>query len=67
MDTSDIKLNTGFKKIYFCHIPKTGGTYSNFPFVVKNFLSPDGRVLTPPENVAFEFYDLDSDITGVVK
>jgi hypothetical protein len=28
MDTSGIKLNRAFKKIYFCHIPKTGGTYA---------------------------------------
>jgi hypothetical protein len=46
---------------------KTGGIYSNFPFVIKNHLSPDGRIITPPENVVFEFYNLDSDITGVVK
>jgi hypothetical protein len=46
---------------------KTGGIYSNFPFVIKNHLSPDGRIVTPPENVAFEIYSLDSDIIGVVK
>mgnify|MGYP001295339471 CR=1 FL=1 len=46
---------------------KTGSGYSQFPFVVKNNLSRDGRILTPPQNVAFEFYDLDADIIGVVK
>ena len=46
---------------------KTNTGYSQFPFVVKNNLSPDGRILTPPQNVAFEFYDLDSDIVGVIK
>jgi|TARA_R110000787_G_scaffold104748_1_gene212070 hypothetical protein len=46
---------------------KTGSGYSQFPFIVKNNLSRDGRVLTPPQNVAFEFYDLDADIIGVVK
>ena len=46
---------------------KTNTGYSQFPFVVKNNLSPDGRVLTPPQNVALEFYDLDSDIVGVIK
>tara|TARA_R100000315_G_C5235256_1_gene146896 strand:- start:995 stop:2782 length:1788 start_codon:yes stop_codon:yes gene_type:complete len=46
---------------------KTTSGYSQYPFIAKNNLSRDGRVLTPPQNVAFEFYDLDDDIVGVVK
>ncbi len=48
-------------------INKTGGSYSTYPYPIKQNLSADGRFLKIPENSVAEVLVPSSDIKGVVK
>ena len=45
---------------------RTGANYSDTKFSIEKNLSPDGRYLAIPENVAVEIKFLQSDIKGTI-
>ena len=48
-------------------IAKTGGRYSEVSANIEDLMSPDGRYIQAPDNVAFEIKFPNSDIKGAVK
>tara|TARA_R110000822_G_scaffold23098_9_gene71677 strand:- start:4960 stop:6756 length:1797 start_codon:yes stop_codon:yes gene_type:complete len=48
-------------------IAKTGGRYSEVSANIEDLMSPDGRYIQAPDNVAFEIKFPNSDIKGTVK
>ena len=46
---------------------KTEAGYSQFPFDVDLNTSPDGKIISAPDNVVFEIRDFDQDVQGVAR
>ena len=46
---------------------KTGGSYSDVSISIEDLMSPDGRYVQAPDNVAFEIKFPSIDIKGAVK
>jgi len=46
---------------------KTGAGYASTIFNVKNYMSPDGRLIAAPKNVVFEVRYPNADIEGTVR
>ena len=46
---------------------KTEAGYSQFPFDIELNTSPDGKIISAPDNVVFEIKDFDQDVQGVAR
>ena len=47
-------------------LPKRSAGYSQYPFLISEHLSNDGRSIKAPENAVFEIKNFEADISGVI-